>query len=180
MCANKWTLEENAETEGEETGKKGGKKKLIILIVAAVLLLGIGAGAALFLLGGDDEPVEGEETATEASLETETIIAPAIYLPLEPAFVVDFMVDNKQRYLQLSLTVKSRNQVQIDALKVHLPLIRNSLVLLFASQDFAELQTAAGKLALKAAAIDAINGILTQETGSEGVEDVLFMNFVMQ
>ncbi len=102
------------------------------------------------------------------------------YLSLDPAFVVDFNVAGKQRYLQLDLTIKSRSAAQVDAVKVHMPLIRNSLVLLFSSQNFEELQLIEGKQQLKAAAINAINTILRQETGVEGVENVLFTNFVMQ
>lgn len=164
---------------GEEEGKKGGKKKLIIIIIALLLVLGGGGGAAFFLLGGEDEAEVGTEESVDAGASA-SATGPAIYLELDPAFVVDFIVANKQRYLQLNLTVKSRDQVKVDAIKVHMPLIRNSLVLLFANQNFDELQSLDGKMALKAAAIESINSILTQETGSGGVEDVLFTNFVMQ
>ena len=78
------------------------------------------------------------------------------------------------------MTVKSRNSEQVDALKLHEPLIRNSLVLLFSSQSFDELNTVEGKTALKEAALNAINGILEQETGQGGMDAVLFTNFVMQ
>lgn len=163
-----------------EEGAKGGKGKLIIIIVAAVLVLAIGGGAAFFLLSDSSE-----EDAAADSVEASQDVAvaatgPAIYLKLDPAFVVDFIVDGKQRYLQLNLTVKSRDQGQIDAIKIHMPLIRNSLVLLFSSQVFSELQSTEGKLALKSASVESINTILQQETGAAGVEDVLFTNFVMQ
>jgi flagellar basal body-associated protein FliL len=48
------------------------------------------------------------------------------------------------------------------------------------SQSFDELQTIEGKQALKLAAVETVNNILTQETGLGGIEDVLFTNFVMQ
>jgi flagellar FliL protein len=78
------------------------------------------------------------------------------------------------------MATKSKSAIQTNALTLHMPLIRNSLVLLFSSQSFADLQTEEGKVALKAAAVDAINGILEQETGQGGIDDVLFTNFVMQ
>lgn len=164
---------------GAEEGKKGGKKKLIIIIVAALLVLGGGGAAAYFFLfsGDDAESAEGESAAAEEMVQTD---GPAIYLELEDPFVVDFMVSGKQRYLQLNMTLKSRDQGQIDAVKLHMPLIRNSLVLLFSSQSFDELQTLEGKQALKASAVETINKILTEETGLGGIEDVLFTNFVMQ
>ncbi|MFT2110258.1 flagellar basal body-associated FliL family protein [Marinomonas sp. 2405UD68-3] len=165
---------------GGESGEKGSKKKLIIIIVALLLVLGSGGGAAFFLLGGEDEAEVNAEESADVGDVGAAATGPAIYLELDPAFVIDFIVANKQRYLQLNLTVKSRDQTQIDEIKIHMPLIRNSLVLLFASQSFEELQTLEGKMALKAASVESINNILTQETGSGGVEDVLFTNFVMQ
>lgn len=164
-----------------EEGAKGGKGKLIIIIVAAVLVLAIGGGAAFFLLGdSSDDEAAATETSEVSQDMGATASGPAIYLKLDPAFVVDFIVSGKQRYLQLNLTVKSRDQGQIDAIKIHMPLIRNSLVLLFSSQVFSELQSTEGKMALKIAAVESINTILQQETSAGGVEDVLFTNFVMQ
>lgn len=160
---------------GEEDEASGGKKKLIIIIALALVLLGGGGAAAyFFLFSGSDNP-EVEDTE-EVSL----VGVPSIYLALEPVFIIDFMVDGKQRYVQLNMTVKSKSAEQIDAVTLHMPLIRNSLVLLFSSQSFAELQTEEGKVALKQASVDAINGILEQETGLGGVDGVLFTNFVMQ
>lgn len=163
---------------GGEEESSGGKKKLIIIIALVVVLLG-GAAAAFFLFfSGSDESVE--ENGEAAVEEVAEIQIPSIFLALDPAFIVDFMVDGKQRYVQLSMTVQSKDAAQINALTLHMPLIRNSLLLLFASQSFSDLQTQAGKTALKEASVDAINGILQQETGSGGIDNVLFTNFVMQ
>ncbi|PYF81755.1 flagellar FliL protein [Marinomonas alcarazii] len=164
--------EEDGLDIGEEAGKSGGKKKLIIIIALLLVLVGGGAAAYFFLFSGSDESTE----STEEALANE----PSTYLALDPAFTVDFMVDGRQRYVQLNMSVKSKNVEQINALTLHMPLIRNSLVLLFSSQSFDELQTAEGKMALKNAALDAINGILEQETGQGGIDAVLFTNFVMQ
>ncbi|NLQ16542.1 flagellar protein [Marinomonas sp. M1K-6] len=154
---------------GAEEGKSRGKKKLIIIAVLLLVLIS-GSVATYFLFFSDSSADEQAALANK----------PSIYLALEPAFTVDFMVDGRQRYVQLSMTLKSKNTDQINAVTLHMPLIRNSLVLLFSSQSFVDLQTAEGKLALKQASLDAINGILEQETGQGGVDGVLFTNFVMQ
>jgi len=159
---------------GAEEGKSGGKKKLIIIVALLLVLAGGGAAAYFFLFSGSNN--EGAAEADAAALANE----PSIYLALDPAFTIDFMVDGRQRYVQLNMAVKSKNAAQVDAVNLHMPLIRNSLVLLYSSQSFDELQTAEGKAALKVAALDAINGILEQETGQGGIDAVLFTNFVMQ
>lgn len=167
---------------GSEDSGKSNKKKLIIIIAAALLLLVLGGGAAVFfLLGGEDTSQAAAEPTAEQNQDMGASAAgPAIYLQLDPAFVIDFLVNGKQRYLQLNMTVKARDPELVDAIKIYMPSIRNSLVLLFASQSFEELQTTNGKLALKTAAVEAINGILQQESGKSGIEEVLFTNFVMQ
>ncbi|MCV2401388.1 flagellar basal body-associated FliL family protein [Marinomonas sp. C2222] len=164
---------------GGEEESSGGKKKLIIIIALVVVLLGGGAAAFFLFFSGSDEPVE-EEGGEAPMEEMVDIQMPSMFLALDPAFIVDYMVDGKQRYVQLSLTVQSKDAGQINALTLHMPLIRNSLLLLFASQSFTDLQTQAGKTALKEASVDAINGILQQETGMGGIDNVLFTNFVMQ
>ncbi len=170
--------EDDALDVGAEEEKKGGKKKLIIILVIVLVLLGGGGAAAYFLfLSGPDDAAQGEGAVAEESAPIE---GPSIYLELDSPFVVDFMVSGKQRYLQLNMTLKSRDAEQIDAVKVHMPLIRNSLVLLFSSQSFDELQTLEGKKALKEAAVASVNSILEQETGRGGMDDALFTNFVMQ
>jgi len=152
---------------GAEEGKSGGKKKLIIIGLLLLVLAGGGGAAYLFLFSGEDSDVDLANK-------------PSTYLSLDPVFIVDFMVDGKQRYVQLDMTVMSKDTAQINAVMLHMPLIRNSLVLLFSSQSFTDLKTADGKAALKQASIDAINGILEQETGQGGIDHVLFTNFVMQ
>ncbi|AEF53869.1 flagellar basal body-associated FliL family protein [Marinomonas posidonica] len=167
--------EEDGLDVGSEEGKSGGKKKLIIIIALVVLLLGGGAAAYFLMFSGSDSPVDPAE-AEAAALANE----PSIYLTLEPAFTIDMMVNDRQRYVQLNMTIKSKNEEQMEAVTSHMPLIRNSLVLLFSSQSFDELKTTEGKEALKLAALDSINGILEQETGQGGIDGVLFTNFVMQ
>lgn len=173
--------EEESLDVGAEEGKKGGKKKLIIIIALVVLLLGGGGAAAyFFLFSGSDESASTEGSAPSAEDAASLAGLPSIYLKLDEPFILDFLVDGKQRYLQLNMTVTSKDQTQIDALKLNMPLIRNSLVLLFSSQSFDELKTMEGKLALKKAALDAINKLLEEQTGKGGIDAVLFTSFVMQ
>ncbi|SBS26441.1 flagellar basal body-associated protein FliL [Marinomonas spartinae] len=174
--------EDNLEVDAEE-GKKGGKKKLIIIIALAVVLLGGGGAAAyFFFFSGSDEAASAEADGGASSAEAAAELSkqPSIYLKFDEPFVLDFVVDGQQRYLQLTMTVKSKDQSQIDALKLNMPLIRNSLVLLFSSQSFNDLKTMEGKLALKKSALEAINKLLKQQTGKGGIDAVLFTSFVMQ
>lgn len=176
------------EGEGESEAPKGDKKskKMVLIIFAAIFVLSIGGTvtAVLFLLGDDEPQVTEANTETESAPEKEEAIKkngnPALFLKLSPAFVVNFKNKGKQRYLQAHLTVMARDQEVLDAVSHHLPLIRNNLILLFASESLDELKTLEGKEALRAKLTISVQEVLTKETGSPGIEQVLFANFVMQ
>jgi len=164
------TAEEGAE-EGQAGEKKGGKNKLLLIIIVAVLVLAGGGGAAFFLLSGEPwEEVAGEESEKEE----------AIYYELYKPFVVNFDVNNRQRYLQARVSVMAREQEVIDAMDAHLPLIRNRLVMMFSAAKFADLQTNDGREALRQDALTALQDVLQNEIGKPGVEQVFFTGFVMQ
>jgi flagellar FliL protein len=109
--------EEDGLDIGTEDGKSGSKKKLIIIGALLLVLLGGGGAAAYFFLfsGSDSDSAE----SAEAALAKE----PSVYLALDPAFTIDLMVGGKQRYVQLNMSVKSKNMDQINAVTLHMPLI---------------------------------------------------------
>lgn len=153
----------------------GGKRKLLVLIVGLVLLAALGGGLYAFLSGGA-APEEGDEAPV-----AEAPRAPVIYFSLEPAFVVNFQSDNRRaRFLQTSLDVVTRDQAVIEALKAHMPAIRNNLLLLLSRQTYEDLISHQGKEALRAEALASIQHVLEAELGAPGVEDVFFTTFVMQ
>lgn len=161
-------------------GKPGkGKLKIIILIVVGLLVaVGGSVGATLFFLGkdkGTEEPA-AEEHAQEATPTKQ----PAIYETIAPAFIVNFKQQGRQRYMQVSVALMARDQAELDALKVHMPLLRNRLVMLFSGQDFNTLMTPVGKELLRQQATVAVQELAQKETGKTVVEQVLFTNIVLQ
>ncbi len=151
------------------------KKPLLLIIIAAVVLLGAGAGGAFFLLGGEkDEP--GEQTA---QVEEKTA-SPPVYYPLDPPLVVNFEQGSRARYLQITLEVMAREKQVIEDLKVHMPVVRNNLNLLFSSQDYTQISTREGKEQLRNEALLEVQKVMEEHTGKPGVEAVYFTSFVMQ
>ncbi len=169
--------EKDAEAEGGEAAAKPKSKMLLIIIIALVVVLVGGGAAAFFMLSGGKDKKEGDAEAEETQ---EAAHAPAIYFEFKPPFIVNYQVNGRQRYVQVSLSVMSRKQPALDAIQKHMPLIRNNLVMMLSAQDFEVLRTPEGKEALRQAALEDIQKILTEETGEPGIEQVLFTNFVMQ
>ncbi|AFU97694.1 flagellar basal body-associated FliL family protein [Simiduia agarivorans] len=168
-----------AEEETPVEESSGGKKKLILLVVIGLLLVGISVGGTLFalkMMGGESAPSadgETEEAAPEVKL-------PAVYFPLKPPILANFNVKGRQRFLQADITLKLREPDAVAAVELHMPMIRNALVMIISGQIYEELQTPEGRELLRQQALAEIQSILETEIGKPGVEQVLFTNFVMQ
>ena len=173
--------------ENEEVVEQAQKSKkpwiLIITITFFVLiLLGGSVMGALYYAGVfSDKPAaaqtDEEEDTTE---EIEMPPQPAIYVPLDPPFVVNFEGDGRVRFLQISAEAMTRHQEVVELVQKHMPVIRNNLVLLFSSQTYENLSTLEGKEQLRGEALQELQNILEQESGEPGVEALYFTSFVMQ
>jgi flagellar FliL protein len=194
----------------------GKKKKMIIIIVAAlVVVLAAGGGAAFFLMGGkkkgkgakakhseevseaQDEGGDGEhgeeaadEHAEEEEHEDEGKKKPPVYATLEP-FVVNIASEAADRYLQVGIDVKVSGPEIADKIKLHLPEIRNGILLILSSKKVEELNSVEGKNRLRVEIRDAVNkplgmykrppqGMEMKSVPKKGAMDVLLTSFVIQ
>ena len=173
-------MAEDSDQAGADEKPSGGKKKVIMLAVVGLLLIGLSVGGTLlalqFLAPEPPPPAEGEAAAAAP----EPVKQPAIYFPLKPPIIVNFQARGRQRFLQAEVTLMARENQVIEAIELHMPMIRNSLVLLFSGQIYDELQTAEGKELLRQQALEELQALLQQEIDRPGIEQVLFTNFVMQ
>ncbi|AGE26678.1 MULTISPECIES: flagellar basal body-associated protein FliL [Pseudomonas] len=159
--------------EGKVKGK--GKLKLILMIVLGLLLaIGASVGGTWYIMHSSaSKPAPVAEAATNAK-------QPAIFEPMLPAFVANYNQNGRQRYLQVSMTLLARNQADLDALKVHMPVIRNNLVMLLSAQGFDSLVTPVGQEMLRQKVTASVQEVSQKELGKVAVEQVLFTNFVLQ
>ncbi|NQD91237.1 flagellar basal body-associated protein FliL [Pseudomonas sp. CrR25] len=164
---------------GSTEAKPAGKLKLIILIVVALFLaIGLSVGGTWFFL--NKGAAEDEAVAQADADEQAPVKQPAIYEELAPAFVVNFDYKGRPRYMQVSVALMARDRLALDALKVHMPVLRNRLVMLFSSQDFEALTTPVGMELLRQQATASVQELAQKETGKLAVEQVLFTNLVLQ
>ncbi len=167
--------EDNTE-QTEETGSKSKKKVIIVIILVAILAIGLSVGVTLFLLSDGSDSNDGAE---ESTVPEEPVKMPASYLDIKPAFLVTFNVEGRQRYMQISLSVSSRDASAFNALEYHMPLIRSRLISTYGGMDFNTIKTEAGKVDLQLKTVEIINVVLESE-GSAPIENVYFTNFVLQ
>lgn len=130
----------------------GKKKKPILLIgiVVVVLLLG-GGGAAFFLLGGKKDT--GEEHADEAA---EEHAKPPVYVTLDP-FTVNLTSEGSERFLQVGIDLKVSGPEIVEKVKLHLPEIKNGVLLLLTSKRVEDLSGIEGKNTLREEIRDIVN-----------------------
>jgi len=177
--------EENTEA-GEEGGeKKGGMMKIILLVNGVLLLIGIGVGVFMFMGddekaadGADTEMLEGEESVEESKPKKSK--GTPIYVPLHPAFVVNFENQEQVAFLQVDIQIMTYDNTVESALKTHMPAIRNELLLLLGGKQYHEINTREGKRALSQEAIQVMQDVLKDVGASSSIEALYFTSFVMQ
>lgn len=204
MAANKKDDAKAAPAAGDADASQK-KKKMIMVIGGAVLLvlLSVGGTVGVLKFMSPQGSKSAAEEAPKAAHEEETAVeSPVIYYALKPSFTVNYDVNGRQRFLQTELTFAYRDESLTKTIELHMPAVRNSLVLLLSSQVFDDLQTVEGKEKLREDALEAVQEILAKEQAdafvrlsskekekykkehgrgeAPNVDQILFTNFVMQ
>jgi flagellar FliL protein len=191
-------MSEKAEKQAGPAG--GGKKSglLLVVLVAAVMLALGGGGAWFFLL---HKSTGGEHVAEAKAASAES----PVFFTLEP-FVVN-LAGEETRYLQVGIDLKVADSHVVDKIKLHMPEIKNGVLLLLSSKKPEEIASLEGKNQLRGEIRDAVNRPLgmqaeaspahpageAKESGhgkeeqpiklaavQDGVVDVLLTSFVIQ
>jgi len=176
-----------ADDKGSDEEKQGGGMMKIILIVNGLLLvIGIAVGVTMFMLGGDedkansedtemlDDAVEGGEGGSKKPRGT------PVYVPLHPAFVVNFENQEQVSFLQVDIQIMTYDASVEVALKTHMPAVRNELLLLLGGKQYHEINTREGKRELSQEAIKVIQEVLKNVNEPNSIEALYFTSFVMQ
>ncbi len=157
-----------------ETPVAVSRKRGPLLIGVIVLLLIAGAAGYAFTRGHGSADKGGKVAAKHP------VGKDVLYLPLEPAFVVNLRDADSLRYLQVGITLMTHDPRAIDAVKGADPVIRDALLALFSSQDYSAMIDPAGRTQLQGKALAAVQKIVHARIGSNGVDALYFTSFVIQ
>jgi Flagellar basal body-associated protein len=156
---------------------------VIALVVALVALSGAFAYTLVALRGdsGTTATVAGKDGKSVKGTKVTKPALPEFYLPLDPAFVVNFRDDDSLRYLQVGVSLMSHDQAALAVAKEADPVIRDALVMLFSRQDYSILSDPVGKQKLQVEALAAVRKIVAARFGGKpGIDGLYFTSFVMQ
>ncbi len=162
-------MSKTAETPPNAGGGKN-KKSLIMIILIATIAIGAGAGGtwyAMKIMGDDEsEPAKPKEK-------------PTTFVDLD-IFTVNLQPEVNSQYLQVGLTVKTRETSVVAEIKKQMPEIRNRILMLLSSKKATEISGVVGKQQLSQQIVDEIRQSLSKTELQEEVLEVLFTSFVIQ
>lgn len=177
--------DEEENTEAEEEGKKsGGMMKIVLLVNGVLLIIGIVVGVTMFMMGDeeadsvDSEMLEDAEEGGKSKKKKSR--GNPIYVPLHPAFVVNFENQEQVSFLQVDIQIMTYDSSVEHALKAHMPAVRNELLLLLGGKQYHEINTREGKRALSEEAIQVMREVLKNADEPDSIEALYFTSFVMQ
>ncbi|GAB2533068.1 flagellar basal body-associated FliL family protein [Rhodanobacter koreensis] len=145
----------------------------LLIGLAVALMLALGASVYAWLAWH-------ASAKSAAKVESVKLVKDELYLPMDPAFVVNFRDDDSLRYLQVGVTLMSHDPDAIAAAKNADPVIRDALVSLFSSKDYSIISDPAGRQKLQQQALAAVREIVQKRLGRPGIDALYFTSFVMQ
>jgi flagellar FliL protein len=151
----------------EAAPAKKSKKKLFIIIGALVILLAGGGAAAWFFTQGSHESKKAEAEPPKAP----------VYLPLE-TFTVN--LHGGEQYLQTDITLQVADEIQVEAIKLHMPRVRSRLLTLLSSKQAENLVSEEAKKKLAREILAQVKQPFDPKGKPQEVSDVLFTSFVIQ
>ncbi|MBA4141898.1 MAG: flagellar basal body-associated protein FliL [Nitrosospira sp.] len=155
----------SAATPGD---RERGKGKRVLVIALCVLLAAAGGGGATWYF-----------TRTEGAMTHSEKPKPPIFLSLD-TFTVNLQSEHSDQHLQTSLTLKVEDDRTVELIKLHMPEVRNRILLLLSSKAALQIATIEGKRKLASELTAEINQPFTEGRPGQSVESVLFTSFVIQ
>ncbi|MEO1888445.1 MAG: flagellar basal body-associated FliL family protein [Cycloclasticus sp.] len=110
--------------------------------------------------------------------ETEEAVPDIIYLPLTPQFTVNLL--GNKHYLRTSIELQLANADIKEAITANDPAIRHALIVLLSNNYIENITSIEGRMELQDKAADVLNETLKKYAKMEGVDKVLFTDFVSQ
>lgn len=162
----------------EEAGGNEAKKRstILIFLIPLVFVMVVGGGgffAYTKLFASAAEELKPGKAAKAENPGKEGAVGPM--MAFQP-FVVNLAGNGGKRYMKLNLEAELSSPEQNEELKKRLPQVRDAIILLLSSKNFADIQDIGGKNKLREELISRVNGLL--KTGK--IRNVYFTEFVVQ
>jgi flagellar FliL protein len=146
------TKNPNADGASASTPHPKKSRKLLIIISILILLCTAAGGGAYWYMGQNKQHKTAEAKPQP--------LKPPVYVPLEP-FTVNLQIEDHPQFLQTGLSLKVSDNAVADALKLHMPEVRDRILLYLSARKPSELLTVEGKRKVGSDIVDIVNAILS-------------------
>lgn len=100
------------------------------------------------------------------------------YVELSPSIVSN--LTGGPKYIRCDIQLMTEYASAVEDIKLHMPAIRHSILMLIAGEDGKVLKTRDGKKALRTKALEAVRGTLKEITGRPLVNDLYFTAYYVK
>jgi len=154
----------------EGLAPKKTKKTLIILIVIVLTLI-TACATGYFMFFNNNKTSQ-----PKVKVETEK---PPVFIPLE-SFTVNLQPYPSEQYLQISMTLQVKESADEELIKLHMPEIRNRIILLLSNKQAAEIASNEGKKILTNEIVECIKTSFSGSATPQKINAVFFTSFIIQ
>lgn len=178
--ATKTRVPQGPDADAGEAAPPHSKTRSLSKILFLLALTLAAAGGGWYFLQ-DQQPAPAAKTrGAKAAAAKHDPSKPPVFVNLEP-FVVNLLhADSSPQYLQVGLSLKVADEDLVDAIKLHMPEIRNRVLLLLSGKTAGEISTPDGKKTLATDLAREIVHPLAGRAPKRALESVLFTSFVIQ
>jgi flagellar FliL protein len=155
------------------------KKRPLLVIGLIVGVLAVG-GVVAYAVMPHHASEKTRAAGHSSAAATANSAKDAVYLPLDPPFVVNVKDGDSLRYLQVGITLMAHDTASLDAAKAADPVIRDALLSLFSGADYASIIEPAGRAKLQAQALATVQKTVKAQLGRRGIDALYFTSFVIQ
>lgn len=124
--------------------------------------------------------IMAQTAVAEDDAENPALLSSPIYVPVKPAFVVNYGEPGKLKYLKLEVSLRVKDTASSNAIRHHMPLVRDFLVRHFSRLMDEDVDNQSGKEAIRLSALEGLQALIEEEDGEQGITDLFFNNFVVQ
>lgn len=162
-----------AQAPAAETVVPAPKSKKMLIIGIVVVVLAIGGGVAAYLMLQHKPAAGAKHEATKEEVKV------PVFVPLE-TFTVNLQADPDEQYLQVEMTLQLSEEKDTEIIKLHMPELRNRILLLLSSKKSSEVASVEGKQRLSDEIIKQVKLPFAGSKAAQKPTGVFFTSFVIQ
>jgi flagellar FliL protein len=148
----------------------------MFLLVTVLLVLTIGLAAGFFIVWNKLSDLNAMGNTAVAAQDGQVQNAQLGPLFSLDTFIVNLADTGRSRYLRVTMDLELTFPTDAGKLQKKLPQVRDSILMILPSKQFADIASMEGKMALRDEIIAKINGLFTRNV----VTNIFFTEFVVQ